>query len=445
MAAALLLSAASQSFSLYDAVSAAVNASTSAADFSQPRNAGPNETFSTFRWQAQPYITYAVSPDFYAALRPLVAEALPFLPFPLLGPALDVDAQLRQAVRRAFDEWEANTPALRFVDVSDACAAERLWVPIDELRCIASPACALLHGGDSATPLWGGPSPVCRDPIQFNRTCSATDKNGILDPSLQTTVERDPTYAADVTMCASAACFDCERADIVVGAFVQANRLLGDHTGGRVLREGRSGQVPLGTNGRAQAGGSLTRARLELSADLKVEKCSGAYCADNCWRVDGDLCEWAGSHQVDGIDGIATALFGVLFALLLCGCCFAFLQLAQKLVSNLLQGWDLDQDGKVEIHEMMCVSFDSSFWAARNSAAQFLTPHLHHSPCRYVLDEFCGDLCFECRCPQLHQQKMSRTEGCLGVLETITSWNATLCAAATRRNSAQFLLGPQFF
>ena len=45
MAAALLLSAASQSFSLYDAVSAAVNASTSAADFSQPRNAGPNETF----------------------------------------------------------------------------------------------------------------------------------------------------------------------------------------------------------------------------------------------------------------------------------------------------------------------------------------------------------------------------------------------------------------
>ena len=158
MAAALLLSAASQSFSLYDAASAAVNASTSAADFSQPRNAGPNETFSTFRWQAQPYITYAVSPDFYAALRPLVAEALPFLPFPLLGPALDVDAQLRQAVRRAFDEWEANTPALRFVDVSDTCAAERLWVPIDELRCIASPACALLHGGDSATPLWGGPS-----------------------------------------------------------------------------------------------------------------------------------------------------------------------------------------------------------------------------------------------------------------------------------------------
>ena len=61
------------------------------------------------------------------------------------------------------------------------------------------------------------------------------------------------------------------------------------------------------------------------------------------------------------------------------------------------------------------------------------------------MDEFCGDLCFECRCPQLHQQKMSRTEGCLGVLETITSWNATLCAAATRRNSAQFLLGAQFF
>ena len=126
MAAALLFSAASQSFSLYDAVSAAVNASTSAADFSQPRNAGPNETFSTFRWQAQPYITYAVSPDFYAALRPLVAEALPFLPFPLLGPALDVDIQLRQAVMRTVSSIELDAASGRSPVLAVGRAVQRM-------------------------------------------------------------------------------------------------------------------------------------------------------------------------------------------------------------------------------------------------------------------------------------------------------------------------------
>ena len=69
----------------------------------------------------------------------------------------------------------------------------------------------------------------------------------------------------------------------------------------------------------------------------------------------------------------------------------------QRLASNLLQGWDLDNDGKVEVQEMI-----------------------------YVLDEFCGELCFECRCPNIHSQKMSVLSGCLGVLETITQVASTV-------------------
>ena len=54
------------------------------------------------------------------------------------------------------------------------------------------------------------------------------------------------------------------------------------------------------------------------------------------------------------------------------------------------------------------------------------TPVASHPHPRYVLDEFCGEICFECRCPNLHQQKMSKLEGILGVFETISQQNAVL-------------------
>ena len=103
---------------------------------------------------------------------------------------------------------------------------------------------------------------------------------------------------------------------------------------------------------------------------------------------------------------VSTALFATLFALCACVCICAFLWAMQRLASNLLQGWDLDNDGKVEVQEMI-----------------------------YVLDEFCGELCFECRCPNIHSQKMSVLSGCLGVLETITQV-AVLYDRATCRSLA---------
>ena len=43
------------------------------------------------------------------------------------------------------------------------------------------------------------------------------------------------------------------------------------------------------------------------------------------------------------------------FAICLCACICGCLMCLQRLVTNLLAGWDLDQDGKVEIHEIMSV------------------------------------------------------------------------------------------
>ena len=38
----------------------------------------------------------------------------------------------------------------------------------------------------------------------------------------------------------------------------------------------------------------------------------------------------------------------------------------------------------------------------------------------YVLDEFCGEVCFECRCPSVHQKKMTTLSGAISVIETIS-------------------------
>jgi len=79
-----------------------------------------------------------------------------------------------------------------------------------------------------------------------------------------------------------------------------------------------------------------------------------------------------------------------LLSCLICSCLGLLLILLQRLASNLLTGWDVDQDGKLEMQEII-----------------------------YVLDEFCGEICFECRCPQVHQKKMTKLSGTLSVLETV--------------------------
>jgi hypothetical protein len=332
-----------------------------------------------FRWSARSSLRYAISPDFCAAMRGTMVEEDNWLrdTWPI-KPSIRWATcdRLHQIVRQAFDTWQENNPALHLVDVTDRCTAERGWLPIDQNHCADSPLCRTLY----ATTGSGGAG------------STAVDDNN------------QPEF------CSSKACFECERADINIGAFVQGGRQLADPSSRlRVLGRRLSDQPPLGTNGLPQPGGVLEAARLEILVDSKyfasesdeaIPTGENFTQAPHCWRLDADWCPRYVAWGQQGIRTASTALFGVLFFLCCCGCLCGCLVCLQKLVTNLLAGWDLDQDGKVEVHEIM-----------------------------YVLDEFCGEICFECRCPNLHQQKMSTLEGVLGVLETVTQMNAGIALA----------------
>eukprot|EP00966_Prymnesium_polylepis_P253556 5860813-Prymnesium_polylepis.1 len=85
---------------------------------------------------------------------------------------------------------------------------------------------------------------------------------------------------------------------------------------------------------------------------------------------------------------------------LCCCCCFTC---ARRLASNILAGYDLDGDGQLSMKEV-----------------------------GYVMDEFCGELLFECRCPKVHNQEVSNLAGLLSILETITQIPVRPCRSAGR-------------
>ena len=355
-----------------------------------------------FKWSARPALRYAISPDFCDAMTGTMIEedgwlvdSWPFAP-PIKWTSCD---RLHQIVRQAFETWQENNPSLHLVDVTDRCTTEQAWLPIAPMMCAGSAECVELLG----TPGRAGPG------------STAIDDNN--KPEL----------------CSTKTCFTCERADILIGAFVQGGRQLADQGSRmRVLDRKLSDQPPLGTNGVVQPGGKLDFAKLEVLVDKKYfadysgdpptfdgdggnftqarrrrracltphpprthphpppptphpppptpspadpargeaaacdwrpDPPSAAAQLPHCWRLDADWCpdyvRWGQAH----VNSTATALFGMLFAFCLCACLCGCLRCLQFLVTNLLAGWDLDQDGKVEIHEIM-----------------------------YVLDEFCGEI-----------------------------------------------------
>jgi hypothetical protein len=156
------------------------------------------------RWSARPAIRWAISPDLCDALRPRLWEYTD----PGSGVGYDFSAceRIHAAVRQAFSVWQANTGTVHFVEVSDRCAAEQLWRPIPEKECISSPWCkeqdtpckARIKEGtvpDGAACTWEGPW--------------SEEKGGPIDQT---------------DLCSHATCFECERADIVVGGFAPHNR-----------------------------------------------------------------------------------------------------------------------------------------------------------------------------------------------------------------------------
>ena len=326
----------------------------------------------------RPLLRYAISPDFCAALHPLLIEEKSWTAW-LSSRATNFTTceRIHAIVRDAFDVWSAANPALHFVDVSRRCEAERLWRPIPDERCAESQRCVDLEMANVTNWLDGF-----------------------------TALEQLPNPAT--WLCSHRTCFECDRAEVIVGGFTQKNRRLGDqHAAARVQRNQTSGMRPVSPSGAPALGKTLFRAFLEFNVDDKFKNLDfdpngqGNATLDNCWRVDNGVCDYVvslgfGAHANEMKDAIMI-YFWVFFALLLCACFCIFLSLLQRLAANLLTGWDVDQDGKLEMQEIL-----------------------------YVLDEFCGEVCFECKCPSVHQKKMSPLSGCLSVLETISQASVLL-------------------
>ena len=230
--------------------------------------------------------------------------------------------------------WDAVDLDVHFIDVTDRCTTEQAWLPIPNMLCAGSAECVELLDTEGRA----GPG------------------SSVIDDNNRPEV------------CSTKTCFTCERADILIGAFVQGGRQLADAGSRmRILDRMLSDQPPLGTNGVVQPGGKLDYAKLEVLVDKQY---FADYSGDpptfdgdggnftqlpHCWRLDADWCpdyvRWGQEH----VNTTATALFGMFFAICLCACICGCLMCLQRLVTNLLAGWDLDQDGKVEIHEIMSV------------------------------------------------------------------------------------------
>ena len=336
---------------------------------------------NVYRWTARsPTIRYAIAPDLCEALHPAIPEAVNYFsswtPFPSVN--FSSCERVHAIVHNAFRTWQNANPALHFVDVSNRCESQRLWTPLDPVNCVLSPLCQQLENQTD---------PGSRDYVKWVEKSTPLEQ---ANPSEDT--------------CSHRTCWDCERADVVIGAFSQKRRQLGDqHARARVLRSGivndRHGTAmtqmrPVGTDGAPQAGGQLGRAFLQFNADH-------AY-MDNgtelgkCWKVENDVCDWIAEMSIAGVDMSSeiSLYFYLLLSLSLVCCCCLFAVCLRRLAYFLLQGYDMNDDGKISCEELT-----------------------------YVLDEFIGDLCFQCQCPEVHGTQVTKLSGVLTMLEAFANIN----------------------
>ncbi|KAL3910281.1 MAG: hypothetical protein SGPRY_009114, partial [Prymnesium sp.] len=342
------------------------------------RRSVENATSSVFRWAGAPVtLRWALAPDFCTAVSPLLWEENTMGNFVFSKRSNFTQCRrIRALVRQSFALWSAANPGLHFIDVTDRCAVERLWRPLSEQHCSESAYCIDEENGtDWKIELTQFEQRV---PAPSTEECSFVT-SATLPPTLTLalTTSPVPSPAHPPTVGFSQflihqlrTCFDCERAQVVVGGFTQKNRRLGDqHAYGRVTRT-LTDEQPLGTNGlpnahqsialirsplepllfvltgRAMYGKSVKRAFLEINMDdeYKTVESDGGGATNatvvHCWRLDSDVCDW-----------MATVLFWIFFSLVLTtfciGCCMAM----HRFASNLLTGWDVDQNGKLELNE----------------------------------------------------------------------------------------------
>ena len=90
----------------------------------------------------RPLLKWAMAPDFCAAMYPLVIEekSTTFI-MAERWQNFTRCSRIRNIIRQAFDVWAAANPALHFVDVTDRCEAEKMWVPVEDESCAESQFC----------------------------------------------------------------------------------------------------------------------------------------------------------------------------------------------------------------------------------------------------------------------------------------------------------------
>lgn len=233
------------------------------------RNSVENATKSLYRWSGNPItLKYAIEPDFCEALHPLLWETSePPNPFRAGRQNYTVCKRLHRMVHDAFAVWAAGNPELHFVDVTQRCADERLWKPVADDHCSESVYCI--------------------------------DAENFTDWKVESTQLELQTPPVGAIICSQRTCFECDRADVMVGGFTQKNRRLGDqHSYGRVYRLEMTDERPYGSNGLPVEGKTVKKAFLEINMDdeWKAVETDGEGYANvslpNCWRVDSDVCDW---------------------------------------------------------------------------------------------------------------------------------------------------------
>jgi hypothetical protein len=329
-------------------------------------SAGERAFANAFRWRdRQSLVRYAIAPDFCATMQPLLSERSSISSWlPWQESNFTTCERLTRVVRDAFTVWSRASPSVRFEEVSDRCEVERLWMPVPERHFTISPWCVKME--------------------------NATGSSAVEWTESQTPLEEtEPTP----DICSHRTCWDCARADVVVGAFSQKNRLLGDqHARARVVRSELNPMRPVGTDGTAKVGGTIKRAMLQFNADDSYM--DNGTVLGKCWKLETGVCDWVASASDSAkFSSDATSTFVWLLTLSICCCCVSILLCLRRLAYNLLSGYDLDRDGKLSFSEIS-----------------------------YVLDEFIGEICFNCSCPHINDKDVSPFIGSLTIIETLASF-----------------------
>lgn len=138
--------------------------------------------------------------------------------------------------------------------------------------------------------------------------------------------------------CTSTRCRTCPLAEIVISLFQSTPE---DHSGARVVPEAIASK-PLSTNNLKAGGGSLRNVELQFGTDL-------------CWYIDATFCSLFHTMEANGLPVVAIVgvVLGVLFLFSAIITVYAVFQLTRIFIYNMLIAFDADQDGVVDLEEII--------------------------------------------------------------------------------------------